>query len=57
MRQILNSWGRFRTRTLSERGITLYIAAAGMFVLLGFIALAVDMGNALPIRNDSQDIA
>jgi Flp pilus assembly protein TadG len=57
MRQILNSWSGFRTRTRSERGITLYLAAAGMFVLLGFIALAVDMGMLYQVRNDTQNIA
>ena len=57
MRQLLNSWGRFRTGTRSERGITLYMAAAGMFVLLGFIALAVDMGMLYQVRNGTQNIA
>ena len=57
MRQILDSWGCFRTRTRSERGITLYMAAAGMFVLLGFVALAVDMGMLYQVRNDTQNIA
>jgi Flp pilus assembly protein TadG len=41
----------------SERGITLYLAAAGMFVLLGFIALAVDLGMLYRVRNDCQNIA
>ena len=57
MRQTLNPWVGFWTRTRSERGITLYMAAAGMFVLLGFIALAVDMGMLYQVRNDSQNIA
>jgi Flp pilus assembly protein TadG len=37
--------------------MTLYMAAAGMFVLLGFIALAVDMGMLYRVRNDCQNIA
>src|SRR5262245_46757175 len=41
----------------SERGITLYITAAGMFALIGFIALAVDMGNLYTVRADCQKIA
>ncbi len=41
----------------SERGITLYMAAAGMFALLGFVALAVDMGMLYQVRNESQNIA
>jgi putative Flp pilus-assembly TadE/G-like protein len=57
MRQISNCWLDFRTKTHSERGITLYVAAAGMFVLLGFIALAVDMGMLYQVRNDTQNIA
>jgi len=57
MRQISNPWVGLWTRTGSERGITLFIAAAGIFVLLGFIALAVDMGMLYQVRNDSQNIA
>ena len=51
---------RFRPRKSersSERGITLYITAAGMFALIGFIALAVDMGNLYTVRADCQKIA
>ena len=48
---------RQRERFASERGITLIITAAGMFALLGFIALAVDMGNLYTVRADCQKIA
>ena len=52
---------RFRTekgeRFASERGITLFITAAGMFALIGFIALAVDTGNLYTVRADCQKIA
>ena len=41
----------------SERGITLFITAAGLFALLGFIALAVDTGMLYTARADCQKIA
>ena len=44
-------------RFASERGITLIITAAGLFALLGFMALAVDMGNLYTARADCQKIA
>jgi len=44
-------------RFASERGITLFITAAGMFALIGFIALAVDTGNLYTVRADCQKIA
>src|SRR5262245_8700670 len=44
-------------RFASERGIALFITAAGMFALIGFIALAVDMGNLYTVRADCQKIA
>ena len=44
-------------RFASERGITLVITAAGLFALLGFMALAVDMGNLYTARADCQKIA
>jgi len=44
-------------RFASERGITLFITAAGMFALIGFIALSVDMGNLYTVRADCQKIA
>jgi Flp pilus assembly protein TadG len=44
-------------RFASERGIVLFITAAGMFALIGFIALAVDMGNLYTVRADCQKIA
>src|SRR5215510_10041997 len=52
---------RFQTgksqRVASERGVALFITAAGMFALIGFIALAVDMGNLYTVRADCQKIA
>jgi Flp pilus assembly protein TadG len=52
---------RFQTgkseRFASERGITLFITAAGMFALIGFIALAVDTGYLYTARADCQKIA
>ena len=44
-------------RFASERGITLVITAAGLFALIGFIALAVDTGNLYTVRADCQKIA
>src|SRR5258706_4090653 len=41
----------------SERGITLFMTAAGLVVLLGFVALAVDMGMLYTARADCQKIA
>ncbi len=40
-----------------EKGIALYIAAAAMFALLGFIAISVDLGHLYTARADSQKIA
>jgi Flp pilus assembly protein TadG len=53
----LNSGVNFGIRCRSNRGITLIMAGAGMFVFLGFVALAVDMGMLYRVRNDSQNIA
>src|SRR5262245_31190157 len=44
-------------RFASERGVALFITAAGIFALIGFIALAVDMGNLYTVRADCQKIA
>src|SRR5262245_26097548 len=44
-------------RSASERGITLFMTAAGLAVLLGFVALAVDMGMLYTARADCQKIA
>jgi Flp pilus assembly protein TadG len=44
-------------RFASERGITLVMTAAGLFALLGFIALAVDTGMLYTARADCQKIA
>src|SRR5262245_63194364 len=41
----------------SERGMTLFMTAAGLLALLGFVALAVDMGNLYTARADCQKIA
>lgn len=40
-----------------EKGITLFMTAAGLVALLGFIALAVDMGMLYTARADCQKIA
>jgi putative Flp pilus-assembly TadE/G-like protein len=48
--------GKFE-RFASERGITLFVTAAGLFAVVGFIALAVDMGNLYTARADCQKIA
>jgi Flp pilus assembly protein TadG len=41
----------------SERGITLFMTAAGLVALIGFVALAVDMGMIYTARADCQKIA
>jgi Flp pilus assembly protein TadG len=41
----------------SERGITLIMTAAGLVALLGFVALAVDIGMLYTVRADCQKIA
>jgi len=41
----------------SERGMTLFVTAAALFALVGFVALAVDMGNLYTARADCQKIA
>jgi len=44
-------------RFASERGITLFMTAAGLVALLGFMALAIDMGMFYTARADCQKIA
>jgi Flp pilus assembly protein TadG len=41
----------------SDRGITLVMTAAGIVALLGFVALAVDLGMLYTVRANSQNIA
>jgi Flp pilus assembly protein TadG len=41
----------------SDRGITLVMAAASLVALLGFVALAVDLGMLYTVRANSQNIA
>jgi Flp pilus assembly protein TadG len=41
----------------SDRGITLLMAAASLVALLGFVALAVDLGMLYTVRANSQNIA
>ena len=53
----ISSRGIFSIHVGSERGITLFMAAAGMFAMLGFIALAVDMGMLYTARADCQKVA
>ena len=44
----------WRQRVSGERGATLVLVAATMVAVLGFSALAVDVGNLLMIRTESQ---
>ena len=41
----------------NERGATIALVAVSMVALLGFAALAVDVGNLLNIRTESQRVA
>jgi len=41
----------------SEKGIVLFMTAAGLVALMGFVALAVDMGMLYTVRADCQKIA
>ena len=41
----------------SERGVVLFMMAGGLLSLIGFIALAVDMGMLYTARADCQKIA
>lgn len=45
---------RWKARIRSERGATLVLVAGVMAVLLGFAALAIDVGNLLAIRTEAQ---
>ncbi len=45
------------TRIRSEQGATLALAALGMFLMLGMVALAVDVGLLLGRRTESQRVA
>lgn len=48
---------RIRNTLRDERGATLALVAVGIFVLLGMVALAVDVGMLLGRRTESQRVA
>lgn len=48
----------FKQETLkSKKGITIVLVAIMLTVLLGFVALAVDVGNLMASRNELQNVA
>ncbi len=53
MKDHASSWGRLGR----ERGATLVLVAVGMVMLLGFAALAIDIGYSLVVRNELQNAA
>ncbi len=46
-----------RSQVGNERGAVLVLVAASMVVMLGFAALAIDVGNLLMVRSESQKAA
>ncbi|MEJ2343645.1 MAG: pilus assembly protein TadG-related protein [Gemmatimonadales bacterium] len=57
----ISQTGRSRQRPISlatdERGATAAFVAVGLFMMLGMVALAVDLGVLLGARTDSQRVA
>ena len=51
------SSGRIQKRRNGERGISLYLVAASMFVLLGMGALGIDLASLYVARNEAQRAA
>ena len=50
----MNRWIR---NVRNERGAVLVLVAASMVVMFGFAALAVDVGNLMLVRTESQKAA
>ena len=48
---------RMYDRLRDQRGATLFLVAFGIFIFLGMVALAVDLGMMLGARTESQRVA
>lgn len=49
--------GRVRNKRNGERGISLYLVAGSLFILLGISALAIDLASLYVARNEAQRAA
>jgi hypothetical protein len=49
--------GRIQKKRNGERGISLYLVAASLFILLGISALAIDLASLYVARNEAQRAA
>ncbi len=53
----MSASGRIRKKRNGERGISLYLVAGSLFILLGISALAIDLASLYVARNEAQRAA